>query len=71
MNTRPENANNTARSNVRTNADMIRDMSEERLARWLSIITDSDKKVQFNGKFMNGNQAVWEEWLKSPHETYK
>ena len=49
---------------IKTNADMLRVMSDEDLARGIAKLTDRATIPQYNGKFMAGNYDVILEWLK-------
>ena len=49
----------------KTNADVLRGMTDEELARIFAKLTDRDKFPQFNGSFMSGNYDVILEWLKA------
>ena len=50
---------------IKTNADMLRRLTDEELARGIAKLTDRATIPQYNGKFMAGNYDVILEWLKA------
>ena len=50
---------------IKTNADMLRRLTDEELARVIAKLTDRATFPQYNGKFMAGNYEVILEWLKA------